>query len=128
MDLQATLNRTIKHLHAQGGAGQQHNGCFYKTMDGRKSALGCLIPDEYYYDSLEDRNPADLPRSLFDAIGADTDDEVAFLVAIENAHDTAARITRSTGECFWTAWAAALLPIASRHHLSLALLEDLRLK
>ena len=118
MDKQAILDRVIAFLHAQGGPGRQHNGCFYRTDDGRRSALGCLIPDEVYSDDLEDRDPADLPRRVFDALDAESDDEIAFLIALETAHDEAANESDSAE--FWSQWVKALERIARQHSLSLA--------
>ncbi len=124
MDKQAILDRVIAFLHAQGAPGRQHNGCFYRTDDGRRSALGCLIPDAVYTDDLEDRDPADLPRRVFDALDAESDDEIAFLVALETAHDNAAK--RSGGAEFWPLWADALEGIAREHSLTLSAIGTLR--
>lgn len=124
MDKQATLDRVIAFLHAQGGPGRQHNGCFYRTDDGRRSALGCLIPDAVYTDDLEDRDPADLPRRVFDALDAESDDEIAFLIALETAHDEAAR--QLDGAEFLSLWAKAVERIARQHSLTLSAIGTLR--
>ena len=120
MNKQAVLDRVITFMRAQGGPGRQHNGCFYRTNDGRKSALGCLIADKYYADDLEDRDPADLPRYVFDSLDAETDDEIAFLVAIETAHDDAAGAFPHDGAGFLKLWIEKLEGIAGEHALSLA--------
>lgn len=125
MNKQATLNQVIRFLHAQGGPGCQPNGCFYRTGDGRKSALGCLIPDDLYSDSLEDRDPADLPPYVFDALNVETDEDVEFLVELETAHEHAARVSRDADNQFWSAWTDVLKPIASKYALSLDLLDRL---
>jgi len=124
MDKQAILDRVIAFLHAQGGPGRQHNGCFYRTDDRRRSALGCLIPDEVYSDDLEDRDPADLPRRVFDALDAESEDEIAFLIALETAHDEAAK--KLDGAEFWSLWVKAVERIARQHSLSLEVPGTLR--
>lgn len=37
-----------------------HGGCYYKTPDGEKCPIGCLIPDESYHPSMEDKDIYDL--------------------------------------------------------------------
>lgn len=120
MDKQTILDRVAAFLHAQGGPGRQHNGCFYRTCDGRKSALGSLIPDELYNEALEDREPADLPRYIFDALDAESDDEIAFLVGLETAHDTAARSSGADDAAFWSEWVGALENLVAGETISLA--------
>ena len=115
----------IKFLHQQGGPGQQHNGCFYRTCDGRKSALGSLIPDDLYTDGLEDFDPADLPRYIFDALDADTDEDIAFLVAMEAAHNAAARNISEEGTLFWQEWTSEVEQIAKSYSISLDRLRAL---
>ncbi len=119
------MDHVIEFLHAQGGPGQQHNGCFYRTCDGRKSALGSLIPNDLYTDELEDCDPASLPRYIFDALDADSDEEIEFLVALEVAHDVAARRSRADGSPFWLEWTAEIQRIAGNYSVSLSRLREL---
>lgn len=120
MDRQAILETVIARLHAQGAPGRQANGTFYHTADGRKTALGCLIPDALYNDSLEDREPHELPPYIYDHIGAEDDADIAFLAGLEATHDRAAMATVGAVAAFWPAWLAALRPFAAAHGLSLA--------
>ena len=119
------LDRVIAALHAQGGPARQHNGCFYRTSDGRCSALGSLIGDDLYADDIEDCDPAHLPRIIYDWLGADRHDDIAFLVAIETAHDLAAWNSRYEPGSFWSELSSALQPITQRFAVSLAKLHDL---
>ena len=94
MDRQSILDTVIARLNAQGAPGRQHNGIFYRTNDGRKTALGCLIPDDIYSDAIEDCDPHDLPSYIYDAIGAEDDDDIAFLAALEGTHGCPTRECR----------------------------------
>ncbi len=125
MDKQAVFDRVVALIHAQGGPGCQHNGCFYRTGDGRKSAIGCLIPDEIYSDALEDCDPSNLPRYVLDEMDAESADEIGFLAALEASHDSTARSSRDAGNDFWSEWTTALERIARDHSLSLTTLHAL---
>ena len=51
MDRQKTLNIVVNHLRAQGGKAVKPNQgarCVYRAPDGKKCAVGALIPDEHY--------------------------------------------------------------------------------
>jgi hypothetical protein len=125
MNKQAVLDQVIAFIHAQGGPGQQHNGCFYRTSDGRKSAIGCLIPDEIYSGSLEDYDPSQLPRHVLDTLDADSDCEIEFLVLLESAHDLAAKTSWDEGKDFWSEWTTALQTVTSDYAVSLSLVVTL---
>lgn len=64
MDRQATLDRIIAFIHAWDGHGQQRNGSSCRTSDGRNSAVGSLVLDEFYTAGLEARNPDKLPLQI----------------------------------------------------------------
>ena len=62
MTNQELFNRVVAHLRAQGCAakewvtrsnGAKSNLCRYRTADGKKCAVGCLIPDDRYTPELE---------------------------------------------------------------------------
>ena len=64
MTNQELYNRVVAHLRAQDCAakewvthpnGPESNLCRYRTADGKKCAIGCLIPDERYSGTLEGR-------------------------------------------------------------------------
>lgn len=120
MDRQAILDTVIARLHAQGAPGRQANGIFYHTADGRKTALGCLIPDALYNDALEDREPHELPPYIYDHIGAEDDADIAFLVDLEGTHNRAAAATTGDVAAFWPAWLTEIRPFAATQGLSLA--------
>ncbi len=119
MDQQLVFDAIVRFIRLQGGPSRQKSGCFYRSADGRKSVIGCLLPDALYADYLEDRDPEDLPPFVFDALGAETEDDIGFLVELEEAHDTAARAAGDHPEEFWLHWTKALKRIAARHSLTL---------
>lgn len=57
---QAAFDKVVRHLRKQGEPSYQADGesCAYRGEDGRMCAVGCLIPDEQYSLSLEDRTVA----------------------------------------------------------------------
>lgn len=62
MTPQEIFDAVCDHLAKQKKrAAREHGGCYYRTPDGLKCAVGCLIPDELYdrrmdsfYDDDED--------------------------------------------------------------------------
>ena len=47
------FDRVADHLLSQGKRSTDRNGCLYRTEDGLRCAVGCLISDEYYSELLE---------------------------------------------------------------------------
>lgn len=51
---QEVFDRVVAHLRAQGEKAISGTGlCLYRGADGRKCAVGCLIPDELYTPAVE---------------------------------------------------------------------------
>lgn len=51
---QKVYDKVARHLLTQNEkAVLEENMCRYRTPDGRKCAVGCLIPDDVYHDSIE---------------------------------------------------------------------------
>jgi hypothetical protein len=51
---QEIFDTVAKHLLAQGERAITENGaCAYRGVEGRKCAIGCLIPDEVYDPNME---------------------------------------------------------------------------
>ena len=56
-DTQKTFDTMVDHLYKQGGpAINDIGGCLYRGPNGSKCAIGCLIPDEEYKDSMEGKS------------------------------------------------------------------------
>jgi hypothetical protein len=52
---QQVFDVVVEHLMTQGAVSWscEFNGCVYRSADGKKCAIGCLIPDSKYSPSLE---------------------------------------------------------------------------
>lgn len=61
-DLQTIFDKVAKHLLAQRKRAQNRLGgaCVYRSSDGLKCAIGCLIPDEHYDPLIEGTVISDL--------------------------------------------------------------------
>ena len=54
MTNQEAFDKVKAHLLLQNSrALYKNHGCRYKDQDGKKCAVGCLIPDELYEDRFE---------------------------------------------------------------------------
>ncbi len=55
MTKQETFNKVVKHLRRQKTQALQNDGfgCAYRGDDGKKCAVGCLIPDSLYVPWME---------------------------------------------------------------------------
>ena len=91
---QELYDRVCMHLMKQGRPAVESRGdakvCRYRTKDGLKCAIGCLITDEYYRPSLEGRTlfSMDVEKSVEKSLGIElTEDQYAFLKDVQNAHD-----------------------------------------
>lgn len=53
-DNQQAFDLVVKHLNKQRRRAQNENGsCRYRASDGKKCAVGCLIPDSLYSPDIE---------------------------------------------------------------------------
>lgn len=52
MTPQEIFDKVVVHLAIQGKQATEDNVCTYKSKDGLKCAVGCLIPDELYNDTM----------------------------------------------------------------------------
>lgn len=51
---QRIFNFVARHLLKQGAQAELHNGtCVFRSESGLKCAVGCLIPDSEYVDSMD---------------------------------------------------------------------------
>lgn len=98
MDRQAVFNKVYAAVTAQGGPSINANGCCsYRGENGRKCALGHLIPDALYTTDMEGNGARALMRE-FPALARELGYEQQhaakcdgnFLQALQWAHDTAA--------------------------------------
>lgn len=62
---QELYNRMFLHLLAQNERAINIHGCAYRGEENLQCAVGCLIKDEYYDESLEGKSPF---RGVLDAV------------------------------------------------------------
>jgi hypothetical protein len=88
MDKQEIFNKVWNHFivekHPRATSG---GGCFYRTVDGRKCALGIFIPDEYYEFNLEG-NGANSHRMEPVLIKLGLHEHRDLLGILQNVHDS----------------------------------------
>lgn len=53
MTAQEVFDTVVRHLHTQGKQAYDDGGCRYRTDDGLRCAVGCLISDEEYVLNME---------------------------------------------------------------------------
>lgn len=91
LDRQETFDRVLDHLRKQGEPAVNNMGfCRYRTEDGRKCAIGALIPDELYQAGIENHT-AEAPIVIDKIPGAAVWEDGAYLKALQKIHDEAER-------------------------------------
>ena len=100
MNKQKVFNTVSQHLLTQNYKAEDERGnCSYRTGEGLKCAIGCLIPDELYTSRIEGKL---VPCGLFGfinsvehqlieilrkAIGVEDKDDLIFLNELQMIHD-----------------------------------------
>jgi len=85
MNAQEIFDTVVTHLYTQGKqADNGEGGCMYRTDEGLKCAVGCLIPDDQYHPSMEG-TPVDLLGALLPAYLCS---HVNLLDALQTVHDS----------------------------------------
>lgn len=52
-ELQEVYDTVVNHHRTQGRQATSNGSCRYRTADGLKCAIGCLIPDDKYDSTFE---------------------------------------------------------------------------
>lgn len=129
MDFQKTFDKVAIHLRKQGKAATVGAGCMYRTDEGLKCAVGCLIPDELYDARIEgvafkigskfpDNPGNEIVALLMSLTGVSTREERNFLAELQVAHDEALL------DGGLDAWREEMESIAERYALSFSALHD----
>ena len=67
MNKQEIFDTVVNHLRTQGRKSIDNNGyCKYRSAQGLKCAIGCLIPDDQYSPIMENKSPSAVSRKLTD--------------------------------------------------------------
>lgn len=87
LDRQNALDVAVLGIIEQGKRALEGTLCRYRTRDGRKCAIGMLIPDEKYEPDMESMTT----RAIFAAVGIflKSKEDEDFLRSLRDCHDTA---------------------------------------
>jgi hypothetical protein len=113
---QETFDIVARHLLTQNETAYEPNrGCMYRTSDGKKCAIGCLIPDDRYTPKIESTSLflGDPAGALIRDLGYDMD-TIGMLEDLRLVHDA-----RSVFD-----WPKALFGVAEKHELSDAVVTE----
>lgn len=91
MTAQELFNTVVLHMRKQGrqsNTAGPGSSCRYRSPEGMKCAVGCLIPDEVYNQGIEGRsvNSAAVMMLLMDL---HLQEHKSLLISLQGAHDWA---------------------------------------
>lgn len=122
---QGIFDRVSLHLLAQGRPAREGGSCKYRTVDGSKCAIGCLIEDDQYTPGMEFYwiyILAERYSSRMKNILNGTSSRLAFLEKLQIAHDNCD--TDKYGQFNRDALLSRLRAVAKVYELSDAVLRD----
>jgi hypothetical protein len=136
MEKQEVFEKVSRHLFEQGepsmgSIGVLKNACLYRNPKGLKCAIGCLIPDDKYKDSLE--NTSASSPDIYNLFGGKEVDSQLY-GKLQGLHDAGTYYLKDTGKVVLSAWDTsnsmrqALTYIGQEFNLSLNFLADLKFK
>jgi hypothetical protein len=118
MTKQEIFDTVAIHLIKQGKQSADASGaCFYRSPDGLKCAVGCLIPDEVYRPKMEGRSISTLFKNFSELNFLQP--SVGLLNDIQRVHDN----TYSEGQIWTDAVVLRLRKIAEKYNLSTTMLD-----
>lgn len=79
------FKRVREHLLTQNERAEDDYGCRYRMPDGKRCAIGCLIPDSLYSTEYEHEGIDSLPFVLLEYLGGLYNED--FLQDLQNVHD-----------------------------------------
>ncbi len=89
MGQQTTFDRVVSHLRRQNAKAMGAYGlCLYRAANGRRCAVGCLIPDGMYSPSLEGQSLELETSGELRAILEDEGHDVNLVRQLQMIHDT----------------------------------------
>ena len=92
MNEQEVFDKVYRHLITQGARALENDEpgavCQYRAPDGKRCAIGCLIPDEMYHPKIEGRSSGNLQIELPGFIALfDRDFNFNLLRKLQSLHD-----------------------------------------
>lgn len=117
MTNQEAFDTMVKHLHKQNWVRSVlYSGCAYRGNQGRKCAVGCLIPDDEYKSSLEGQS-AGLAAMSCPSLSKIS---LSLLKDMQRFHDCTLAMNNASKESF----REGLLWIAKDHKLDTKVIEE----
>lgn len=95
MDKLKIAKKVMKHAMKMKEKAETEFSCLYRTPDGNRCFIGYLIPNRLYSTALESKGVDQLGPAILAHIGAETDEDFAFLQALQAAHDDAEDIVEA---------------------------------
>jgi hypothetical protein len=91
LNKQEAFDKAVKGIILQGGPSREDGGtgCLYRGPDGKKCAIGYLIPDELYDPDMEGRGMSTHAFAKFAKILHWNADDIEFLSGLQETHDNA---------------------------------------
>lgn len=109
MNHEEIYRKVREHLLGQGKVSASVLGCVYRSPEGLKCAIGCLISDEFYYSNLETRGIYD--SSVQYAVEGSLEEKINwaeekdFFQELQSIHDRCNPATwESELDSFWSKW------------------------
>lgn len=91
MNRQKTFEKVVDHLMAQRlPAVAPEGNCYYRMANGKRCAIGALIPDELYDERMELNGVANIVSAfpaLQAVLGIESPQDVVFLSELQELHD-----------------------------------------
>ena len=85
---QELFDTVAGHLLRQAKKSMDSKRCLYRSKDGLKCAVGCLLTDAVYSEFMEGTNVRDIVDVLNASVGRDlTPEELDLLSGLQGVHD-----------------------------------------
>lgn len=97
MNAQQVFDKVADHLWTQGvpSIDALSGYCMYRGEEGRSCAVGCLIPDDVYSQSMEDLRVAALVGAFGTRLPPFIKEHVELLSRLQSVHDSAVSMVTS---------------------------------
>jgi hypothetical protein len=82
------FNKVVKHLLTQKSSSKDKECCLYRSKNGKSCAVGCLIKNKYYNESIEDVSVEGLNHEILYNSGIPTEESIyKLLKELQLIHD-----------------------------------------
>lgn len=128
---QKTYNAVAKHLFTQGepamGSVDDHPKaiCMYRAEDGKRCAVGCLIPNDEYKEEFENK----CAHTVRGGCPTLQEHDLELLEALQEVHDTYVDLELDADdEGFWEHCKMGLTGVAQEYYLNTKYMKSLGAK